>query len=72
MVKTEKVYLNTPTYVQGTVVFILHGACHFIIWVIDERILLYTIILYYFWHGFPLGYMYAFFTSSFQTMITID
>ena len=36
MVKTEKEYLGTPTYVQGMVVFNLCYTCHFVTWVIDE------------------------------------
>jgi len=48
MVKTEKEYLGTPTYVQGMVVFNLCYTCHFVTWVIDELILIiyyYTILL---------------------------
>ena len=33
---------------------------------------LYTTIVYYFWYSFSLGYMDAFLTSSFQTMIIIN
>ena len=58
--------------VQGMMVFILHGVCHFVTWVIDELILLiyyYTVLLL---AWFPLGYTDAFSTSSFQITITID
>jgi len=70
--KLRKCTLSIPIYVQGMVVFILHGAYHFVIWVIDELILLiyYYTILVLAW--FPLGYKNAFSTSSFQTTITID
>jgi len=70
--KLRKYTLNNPTYVQGMMVFILHGAYHFMTWIIDELILAiyYHIVLLLAW--FPLEYMDAFFTSSFQIMIVID
>ena len=57
---------------QGMVVFILYGACHFVTWVTDKLILIiyyYTILLL---KWFSLGYTDVFSNSSFQTMIIIN
>jgi len=69
MVKTEKLYLEYPTYVQTMVV--CYYTVHVTLW---HGLLMSSLWLYpdYSWQDFSLGYMDAFSPDSFQLKIIID